>query len=399
MATSRLHLYPLALAVALAVAACGSGGDPPVDGVPDSFDRRALLTHLANDVLLPIQREVADAASALPTAIDAHCDVLDAAGDPTASLAAMRDAWRTAAVAWQRADALLVGPAAMDSRALRDRIYAWPLLATCAVDRDTARSWADPAAFDVGAVLNNARSLASIEFLVFFTDPTHSCPTPPVGWDALGADLPRARCRHAEAIALDVAAQATVLRDAWEPTGGNYAGVLAAAGGSGSPIASAHEGVNQVSDGFFYVDKMVKDMKLGETAGITPNACGTIQTPCLREVEHPFADHATFAIRANLEALRRAFTGTAPAADGPGFDEFLRALGTPDVADRMVGALDAAIAAADALPDSFLTALSADYDRVVAAHAAAKAYTDDSKSQFLTVLALEIPDDVATDND
>ena len=65
----------------------------------------------------------------------------------------------------------------------------------------------------------------------------------------------------------------------------------------------------------------------------------------------------------------------------------------------MVGALDAAIAAADALPDSFLTALSADYDRVVAAHAAAKAYTDDLKSQFLTVLALEIPDDVATDND
>jgi predicted lipoprotein len=396
MASVRPGLRPLAL---VALAACGGGGDPPVDGVPDTFDRRALLTHLANGVLLPIQHAVADTASALPAAIEAHCDVLDAAGDPTASLAAMRAAWRTAAEAWQRADALLVGPAAMDTRALRDRIYAWPLLATCAVDRDTARSWADPGSFDVATVLNNARSLASIEYLVFFTDPTHSCPTPPVGWDALGADLPRARCRHAEALAADVAAQATALAAAWDPTGGNYAGVLAAAGTAGSPIPSAHEGVNRVTDGFFYVDKMVKDMKLGETSGINPNACGTIQTPCLREVEHPYADHATFAIRANLEALRRAFTGTAPAGDGPGFDEFLRALGTPEIADRMVGELDAAIAAAEALPDSFLTALATDYDKVAAAHAATKVFTDDLKSQFLTVLALEIPDDVATDND
>ena len=40
-----------------------------------------------------------------------------------------------------------------------------------------------------------------------------------------------------------------------------------------------------------------------------------------------------------------------------------------------------------------------DYAKVVATHAAVRDFTNDLKSQFLTVLALEIPDDAATDND
>jgi hypothetical protein len=140
-------------------------------------------------------------------------------------------------------------------------------------------------------------------------------------------------------------------------------------------------------------------MKLAEAAGIAVNACGTVDAPCEREVELRYADRATQAIRTNLTALRQAFTGTTPAADGPGFDDFLGALGHSDVATRMVDKLDAAIAAANALPDSFLAALAGDYPQVVATHRAINRFTDDLKSQFLTLLALEIPDDVATDND
>jgi hypothetical protein len=152
------------------------------------------------------------------------------------------------------------------------------------------------------------------------------------------------------------------------PDGGDFAGELARAGQSGSSIASAQEGVNRVSDGMFYVDRMVKDMKLAEAAGIAVNACGTVGTPCDREIELRFADRATFAMRANLEALREAFTGTTATADGPGFDDFLRGLGHGDVADRMTAKLDAAIAAVNALHDSFNGALATDYDKVVAAH-------------------------------
>jgi predicted lipoprotein len=208
-------------------------------------------------------------------------------------------------------------------------------------------------------------------------------------------DLPRARCRLAQAIATDVAVQATALHAAWRSDGGNFAGKLAMAGQAGSGIGSAQEGVNRVSDGLFFVDRIVKDMKLGEAAGIATNICASVQTPCLQEVELLLSDRATFAIRANLETLQRVFTG----GSGQGFDDFLRAVGQGELADRMLANLDNALAKARALPDSFVSALQTDYASVVATHAAITAFTTDLKSQFLTVLALEIPDDVAADND
>jgi hypothetical protein len=139
-------------------------------------------------------------------------------------------------------------------------------------------------------------------------------------------------------------------------------------------------------------------MKIGEAAGITDNSCTTVGEPCVAEMEHRLSDRATFAIRANLVGLREVFTGTGT-TDGPGFDDFLVAAGHPDVATRMTASLDGAITAANALPDSFTTALTSNYQQVVGTHTAVKAFTDDLKSQFLTLLALEIPDDVATDND
>lgn len=392
-----------------ALAGCGGGDPPRADAAPDSFDRPAMLAHLGQRVLLPIQEAFAARAAEMSTAVAAYCTALDA-GTPEPARTAARAAWGAAVDAWQAADALLVGPAAMDQRTLRERIYAWPLFSPCGVDRDTASSWADPASYDVAAKLPNVRSMTSVEYLLHSTSTEHTCATLPPGWAQLGADLPRARCRLAQKIAADVAAQGAAVRDGWKPDGGDFAGVLARGGQSGSPYSSAHAAVNAVSDGMFYVDKMVKDMKIGEAAGLAVNTCGSVEMPCLREVELALSDRGSFAIRANLAALRQVFTGTAPAGDGPGFDDFLRALGQPAVADRMTASLDNAIAKAAMLPDAYAAALTtdrngdasvtaADYPEIVAAHAAIKAFTDDLKSQFLTVLALDIPDDVATDND
>jgi uncharacterized protein len=379
--------------------ASGGGDDDDDDGGSSGFERRALLAHLANDLLLPTYEGFATAAAGLVTAIEAHCDALGAGQDGAASLAAAQAAWRDAIDRWERADTVLVGPAAMDSRALRDRIYAWPLAATCGVDQDVVAHFQNPGAYDVGTRLNNVRSLAAIEYLLFATSTQHTCPTPLPAFDALGADLPEARCGLAAALAADVAAQGEIVASGWRASGGNYLRELSAAGTSDSSIPSAQEGVNHVSDGLFYVDRIVKDMKLGEAAGIVENSCGEIGEACDREVEHRHADHATQAIRINLATLREVFTGDVPDAPGPGFDDFLISVGAEEVATRMTASIDGAIAAADALPESFLTGLHGEPARVVAAHAALKLVTDDLKSQFLTVLGLEIPDEVAGDND
>jgi predicted lipoprotein len=296
---------------------------------------------------------------------------------------------------WEVLEAVQVGPASADNGALRGRVYGWPLLAPCTIDQDVVKRWTTPSSYDVNAVLDNARSLAALEYLLHYTSAVSSCPITPAGWDplaAVAADLARARCELAAVVAADVRAHAAQLATAWSPSGGNYIATLAA--------LPERDAVNMISDSLFYVDRMVKDMKLGESAGIVINSCGTVEEPCLREMEHRFADRGTQAVRINLRALRSVFTGTASAsADGLGFEEYLIAVGAPDVAARMTANLDAAVAAADALSDSYTAALTTDRAGVVATHAAIKLVTNDMKSQFLTVLGLDIPDDIAADND
>ena len=393
MQSSRSVLVAL---VPLAGAACGGDTDPGPDAADIAFDRRAMLAHLADHLWIPTYEQAATDAAALKTALDARCAALDGGTDDPA---AARAAWGAAIDAWEYADAISIGPTSAEDNKLRNRIYAWPLLAPCTIDGDVVTRWNTPASYDVATRLDNARSLAAIEYLLFNTSATSGCPIAPAGWDALGPDLPRARCALAASIAADVAAQTEALAAAWRPAGGNYRDQLALAGTSASAIVSEREAVNMASDGLFYVDRMVKDMKVGESAGIVVNACGTIEEPCLREVEHRYADRATAAIRINLRALRAAFTGTTATADGPSFDDYLTAAGAPEVGARMTGEIDAAIALADALPESFLTALASDRAAVVALHAATRTFTNDLKSQFLTVLGLDIPADVAGDND
>jgi len=397
----------VAVALCAAIGACSGGGGTRSDAPELNFDRNALLAHFATNIALPIQADIEAKAALVPPAVTAYCDALD--GGNTTTIATARagldGAFRSAVDAWERADALLIGPAAMSNGALRDRIYAWPALAPCDVDRDVVAHWNTPSSYDITTKLGRARSLSAMEYLLYRADPMHTCAIEPAGWSALAADLPRARCRLALTLANDVAAASAELHGAWAQSGGDYAGELARAG-QGSSLPSAHEAVNLVSNSFFFVDRIVKDMKLGEAAGIVVgNSCGTMGSPCLREVELQYADRATFAIRVNLVTLREAVTGTRMASsglaatDGPGFDDFLTAVGHPELGESMTSDLDAAIAKANALPDSFLGALANNYAAVVDVHTAVKQFTNDLKTQFLTVLALDIPDDVASDND
>jgi hypothetical protein len=93
------------------------------------------------------------------------------------------------------------------------------------------------------------------------------------------------------------------------------------------------------------------------------------------------------------------FDGCDAAADR-GFDDLLRGVGSTELADRMSGDLAAAIAAADALPSGDLVALLAtDKAAVDGLYAAIKKVTDALKTDFVTVLDLELPKSSEGDND
>lgn len=388
----------LALALGLAAAGCGddSGARPP--DAPLAFDRRALLAHVADDFLIPTYDRFVTESAALTTAIEAHCSALGAGGDGADTLTAARAAWTTAIDTWETSESMLVGPAARTDNTIRNRIYSWPFVAPCTIDQGVIKRWTTPASYDVNAVFDNARSLSAIEYLLFYTSDVSSCPAAPVGWAELGAERPEARCALAATIAADVAAQARALDDAWSASGGDYRTQLVQAGTAASSIASEREAVNMVSDALFYYDRMVWDMKVREPGGLKPNACGAIEAPCLREVEHRFANRSTAAIRLNLRGLLVNFTG-AGAIDGPGFDDYMIAVGAEAAAARIVEEIELTVTLADALPEDYIDAITNQRAKVVALSDALRVVNTDFKATFPAVLGLDVPEEIAGDND
>ena len=167
-----------------------------------------------------------------------------------------------------------------------------------------------------------------------------------------------------------------------------------------SAFASAQAGINVVSDAMFALDTETKDMRVGEPAGIVINQCNTVGEPCAAEIESPHARHTKENVIANLRGFQMLFLGQGlDGTDGVGFDELLRAVDAAPLADQMKADIAAAITKLEAIPGPMEDALQSDYQSVADAYAGIKTITDNLKTQFLTVLGLELPDTGGSDND
>ena len=127
----------VAVVAAIGWSAC-SGGQTGDDNGADArvidFDRQAMLANLGENIVLPVYRNFDSSVGALVTEVDAYCAAIDTVDD-FARLSAAQDAWRAAMSKWQLAEMMLFGPAAMDANTLRDRIYSWPVISSCAGPR------------------------------------------------------------------------------------------------------------------------------------------------------------------------------------------------------------------------------------------------------------------------
>ncbi|WP_437955375.1 imelysin family protein [Sorangium sp. So ce119] len=381
------------------------GGDPvggdvcapvPVDGGP--FSKAKLLTAAA-DCALNRACEFEAQARALN---DRASALARDPGEPNA--AAARGAWLAAMRVWQEAEVFRFGPAASSTQPggqdLRDQIYAWPLVSRCKIEEQiVSRAYAQPS---FSSSLINARGLAALEYLVFYGGADNACsqfsPINASGtWAALGAgDLARRKADYAAAAAADVLARAGALARAWAPEAGSFREKLTQAG-RGSPVyATEQDALNAVSDAMFYIEKELKDWKLGRPLGFTED-CTT--PTCPEALESRFAQASTAHLRANLSGFRRLFQGCGEGGQGVGFDDWLREVGSADLADRMLAALSGAEAAVDALDVPIEQALATDRARVEAVYNAVKALTDLLKTELVTTLNLELPRSSEGDND
>ncbi|MFO0676119.1 MAG: imelysin family protein [Polyangiaceae bacterium] len=376
---------------------------PPVDVPPppdDAFTKERLLTAIATCALGRFEAFEVEA-KVLESAATAH----DAAPDAVTQ-SAVEEAWRRAMDVWQEAELFRVGPAAHagepGGQDLRDVVYAFPSVSRCRIEEQlVAKSYAD-ASF--GSSLVNGRGLGALEYLLFFPGDDNDCSrfspingTTGVTWTSLGAPERATRKRsYAAAVARDVRNAAGRLVAAWSPAGGDFVGELARAGSGSRTFATQQAAFDALTMALFYVEKETKDLKLGRPLGYVE--CTTGST-CPEAVESRFARTSTAHVRANYRGFRRLFQGCGENGAGFGFDDWLVAVGAGDLATRMIAALRGAEIALDAIDVPLDDAIRTTPDRVAAAHAALRALTDPLKTEFVSILDLELPKASEGDND
>jgi uncharacterized protein len=327
------------------------------------------------------------------------------------TIGAARSAWIAAIASWQESEVFNFGPAGPSGASgtpggqdLRNLIYSWPLQARCKVDEQTvSRFYATPGFSGPPTTsLVNGRSLAAIEYLLFYDAADNGCNqfseiNARGTWRAIPLDeLFTRKAEYAASAAEDVLASAVRLVNAWEPGKHDFRGQLLSAGAGSSVFPSEQQALNAINVGLFYLEKQLKDDKLGTPMGLSED-CPAMTCP--DRLESRYARISTDHLRANLRGFRRLFQGCGENNAGIGFDDWLREVGNADLADRMLAALDHAEAAVTALDPPLEQSLTAYPDRVRAMYDAIKGVSDPLKSELISVLNLEVPGPSQGDND
>lgn len=327
------------------------------------------------------------------------------AASPTAeNLAVARASWEDAIDLWERAELFQFGPAAPFSapggKDLRSQIYSWPAVSRCPIEQSiVGRSYELPDFVDSAPSM---RGLYASEYLLFYGGADNVCgPSSAINtngtWAALGASgLASRKASYAHAAAVDLVARARSLESAWSPAGGNFIGQLATAGTGSSIYPTQQLAFNAISDALFYVEIGTKDAKIGKPSGL--NGCST--DTCPEALESPWAHRSKRHVRSNLVGGKMLIFGCDEAGTQLAFDDLLRAMGQGAVADRLAVAFDGAIGIVDAIPDADLDeTLARDPQALRTLYLAMKKITDILRTDFVTVLDLEIPKVIEGDND
>lgn len=280
-----------------------------------------------------------NSAHVLKSSIDAASSDASDGKRATAQLA-----YRLAMDAWSKMELFQFGPMARQAsdkyygRGIRTYVHPWPDTSRCQVETQVALKGYQKG-FDL--VFPSGRGLFAVEYLLHYPGQDSACsPSSTAGtaWSGLSGDaIVQAKRDYAKAVAADVLGHAQSLSRVWSPSGENFKAKLLSYEGYGSE----QETLNVVAWSMLYVEKEVKDLKLGSLAGVQTSP---------PNLETPYAQIDIENIRSNLRAFQSLYQGCGPSGAGLGFDDWLKAAGHAELAAEVDAQLQIAIAAADAFP-------------------------------------------------
>lgn len=374
-----------------------------------TVSEHSVLTSLVDNIVIPNYKAVAEQASAFADAsgpLAGYCDGLGAS-DEAAKLLAAQDDWKSLMRTVQKTELHIVGPAAKNSKSLRNRVHFYTedeRLSTCGTDAAVVKAHSE-SDFDVAVTAANQRSLSAIEYLLFDSTLDHTCAagvSTVDGWNDLAeSERKLQRCALAEMLAQDVSVNATQIHTDWATYRSGYL--------DASEIGTNFE---LMTDGLFYFEKYAKSAKLTTPLGLDP-LCQT-QT-CAESIEAPFSETSLHNVKVNAEQLLAIFDGgldDLADQNSSGWSTTFKGLITAvvDKADAMLLA-----APNDSIKQQVMAITSAD-DASACSNAYAnpdsnadpqactlggliKRVTDDLKVEFVAYVGVSVPDGVQGDTD
>lgn len=328
-------------------------------------------------------------------ALDEAVTVLRSTPDVT-NLASARAAFRAAFELWSEIETMQFGPVAATTldtyfgAALRDFVYAWPATSRCRVEEQLVTE-----GYTQGTDLLwvSARGLSALDYLLFYEGTDTGCaPSSDTAarFAALSSEELALRKRaFAQALAHDLAQRAAMLAAVYA-SGSAFAEGFATAGAPG--YGSEQEALNVVAFGLTYIDKELKDWKLGVATGLVLDAPSS-------EFEARFAGLSGRAVEANLRGFGKLYEGCGAEGEAIGFDDWLVSANHSDLDDSVQAAFQSALTLAQALPADLGAASSS---QLLAMHEAVRALAVLLKAELLgagSPLQLMLPTTIEGDTD
>ena len=380
----------------------------------DEAEYQQLLINAADNVIQPQYQAFATRSKTLNELTQTYCQNINTANESVA-LAAVQQQWLDAAKHWQKTELHIVGNVSEHEHFLKNKINVFSdksRFSSCLFDKTLINAEILASnGFDISKQQVITRGLPALEYLFFNTDLNHSCAveTPALtDWDALSdLDKQQHRCNYAVKVAKDLQDSSNEIVNKWDMEQANYRSAFISQSNLGSQIKS-------LSDALFYIDKELKDLKVLPALPADVIKIITKNTPTSAYVEeYPYSQTSLAMIKANLQGLKAVFFGNG----GYSFDDIIIEQDFKEVADRFENNIDAAIAVIDAMEMNgvTLTTAAAAIDTESCTNALAnpdtaddnicklfgysKRLSDSLKSEFVSIVNLDLPNRAQADND
>lgn len=304
-----------------------------------NFNIDKLILNIGLNVVYPSTVNLAAKLEKLDSTIKLYCDVVKNSAENAVLKLALQTSWKESMEAYHYLEAFKFGPIMQNGEEIGLAIYSWPLLNACRVELEIAKN-TGKADYQLKSGVN-LKGLGALETILFTASGKHNCASTPDFLQNWLASSEKQRhldqCHYMLLVSQDLGIQASALKKKWDPKFGNLTLSLI----KGQNLQKKLSVVNEISNSIFYVEKIIKDQKVGAPSGMINCQFNS----CPEKSEHLIAQFSIEAIIQNLTGFKDVFNGIdqQTGLNGFGLDDYLENQGHPQVAKDLNAALNQAL--------------------------------------------------------